>query len=108
MWPLSSTYSNVYALYVDHVTRKYGYAVFVFDGYEDGPSTKDSTHLQRTRASISLNVNFSEDVVITAKKEKFLTTQGNKQRFIYLLRNKLRDIVCAIHMAKGDSDVLIA
>ena len=50
-------------MYVDHVTRKYGNAVVVFDRYEDGPSTKDATHLQQTRASVSPNVNFSEDMV---------------------------------------------
>ena len=34
--------------YVRYVTRKYGTAAIVFDGYNDDPTTKDATHLRRT------------------------------------------------------------
>jgi hypothetical protein len=84
-WPRAATYSNVCALYVDYVTRKYGNAVVLFDGYEHGPSTKDATHLRRMWTNVDPKVNFSDNMVITSKKEEFLSNQENKQRFIHLL-----------------------
>ncbi|MCG8032824.1 MAG: hypothetical protein JAZ03_11705 [Candidatus Thiodiazotropha taylori] len=95
-------------MYVDYVNRKYRNAAVVFDGYEDGPSTKDATHLRRTGASVGPKVNFSSDMVITSRKEEFLANQDNKQRFIHLLSEKLLDAGCTVYQAKGDADVLIA
>ena len=46
-WPRGSNYNSVLYLSVQLVVRKYGKATIVFDGYEDGPSTKDCTHQRR-------------------------------------------------------------
>ena len=42
-WSRGSLYKDIFKSYSEYVTRKYGEAVIVFDGYE-GPSTKDMTH----------------------------------------------------------------
>ena len=39
-WTSGSTYNNICRLYTEYVTRKYGEAIVVFNGYE-GTSTKD-------------------------------------------------------------------
>lgn len=75
------------------------YFVFVFDGYEDGTSTKYVTHLRRTGACIGAKVNFSDDMA----KEDFLSKKDNQQRFIHLLHDELHKAGC-VYNAKGDAD----
>ena len=41
LWPRNITYDAICSLYVQYVERRYGKATVVFDGYENGPSTKD-------------------------------------------------------------------
>ena len=45
---LGDTYGKILHDYGNYVTKHYGQAVVVFDGYETGPSTKDSMHQCRT------------------------------------------------------------
>jgi hypothetical protein len=95
---------------VQYVTRKYGQATIVFDGYEDGPSTKDCTHLRRAGAG-SPTIKFEGHMVMSnlvprvfapqeerpwvrgwvmsSKKQDFLANKTNKQRFINMFANKL-------------------
>ena len=40
-WSRGLTYTEILSLYVQHVTQRYNQATVVFDGYEEGPSTKD-------------------------------------------------------------------
>ncbi|EDO33944.1 predicted protein [Nematostella vectensis] len=47
-WPRNETYDNIIASYVRYVDQRYNQATVVFDGYESGPSTKDSTHQRRS------------------------------------------------------------
>ena len=42
-WTHGSTYKDICKLYMEYVTRRFGEAVVVFDGYQ-GTSTKDVTH----------------------------------------------------------------
>ena len=39
-WPKHSTYTEICAMYAQHITQSYDIALVVFDGYH-GPSTKD-------------------------------------------------------------------
>ena len=48
-WPRRATFNGLCQLYTDYVTKNYSNSVVVFDGYETGPSTKDNTHLRRSR-----------------------------------------------------------
>jgi hypothetical protein len=88
LWPHDSTYNTVFSLGVQYVTRKYGQATIVFDGYEDGPSTKDCTHLRRAGAG-SPTIKFEGHMVMSSKKQDFLANKTNKQRFINMFANKL-------------------
>nr|XP_054767556.1 uncharacterized protein LOC129274841 [Lytechinus pictus] len=106
-WPRGIPYDHIRQLYVDYVIRKYGKATVVFDGYEDGPTTKDVTHLRRTGACPGLTVNFAGDMVIKSKKEEFLANEVNKQRFINLLSKRLERAGCVTIHARNDADVLI-
>lgn len=106
-WPRGSTYESVSQLYVTYVTHKYGAATIIFDGYQDGPTTKDATHMRRTGACSGMTVNFTGGMVIQSKKEEFLKNVTNKQRFIVYLSDKLERAGCNIDHAKHDADVLI-
>ena len=44
VWPRGLTYNVICLLYVQ---RRYPRATIVFDGYDDGPTTKDCTHHRR-------------------------------------------------------------
>ena len=46
-------------------------------------------------------------MIVPLKKKEFLSNQRNKQRFIYLLANKLRVAGHAVSQANGDADLLI-
>ena len=86
---------------------RYGNATIVFDGYQDGPSTKDATHQSRTGAYAGPAVNFASDMIIKSKKEEFLANKDNKQKFINLLRDKFEAAGCSTDHASGDADLLI-
>ena len=61
----------------------------VFDGGYDKPSTKDSTHLRRTKFKRGRQVNFTESMTLKMKKDDFLLNKVNKQRFLELLSNEI-------------------
>ena len=46
-------------------------------------------------------------MILQSKKEEFLANVVNKQRFIYLLSEKLRQAGCNTVHATGDADLLI-
>ena len=106
-WPRGFTYDGICKLYADYVTRRYGRAVIVFDGYRDEASVKDVTHKRRTGARIGATVKFSSDMVFRSKKDEFLSNKVNKQRFIHLVAEKLEREGCITDHAKEDADVLI-
>ena len=43
-WKHGDTFDSIFERYVTYVSSRYKKAVVVFGGYEEGPSTKDSTH----------------------------------------------------------------
>ena len=63
-WKRGMTYSVICDLYVDYVKSNYKNAVVVFDGYEGGPSTKDTAHLRRTGGCASTTIKFTEDMTL--------------------------------------------
>ena len=106
-WQRGTTYNDICRQYTSYVTRKYGCAIVVFDGYQDTMSTKDSTHQRRTGGHVGPTVDFSSDMIMKSKKEAFLSNKDNKQRFIKLLSDRLEEVGCTTHHADGDADVLI-
>ena len=105
-WPRGITYDGICSLYVQYVANRYKKATVVFDGYQNGPSTKDVTHQRRARA-YGPTMNFDSAMVAKLKKEEFLANKENKQKFIHLLGDKLQQSGCSTIHAKGDADLLI-
>ena len=85
---------------MQHATQRYGQATVVFDGYEEGPSTKDCARQRRSAVS-GTSVNFDGDMVLKLKKDVFLRNSANKQRLIKLLGEKLQLSGCNIIHAPG-------
>lgn len=78
----------------------------MFDGYQYGPSTKDSTHQRRTGA-YGPSVNSDGAMVAKLKKGDFLSNKENKQKFINLLEEQLELSGCTTIHVEGDADLLI-
>ena len=107
IWPRGSTYNDILQLYAEYVERKYGKVTVVFDGYGNGPSTKDITHLRRKASAAGGKVNFSKNMLLSSKKEVFLANESNKQKFIQLLGELLQMNGCDVKHSRGDADLLI-
>lgn len=107
-WPRKESIDHICQLYVDYVIRRYSKATVVFDGYPAGPSTKDVTHLRRTKGCCGPEVHFSGQTIMSLKKTEFLSNPVNKQSFINILSDKLERVGCVVQHAKGDADTLIA
>ncbi|KAJ8377274.1 hypothetical protein AAFF_G00261830 [Aldrovandia affinis] len=105
-WTRGSTYKDICKLYSEYVTRKYGEAVVVFDGYQ-GTSTKDMTHRRRAGGRVGATVTMDEYMPVTMNKDEFLANNTNKQQFINMLSGHLQKKNCQTYHAPGDADLLI-
>ena len=105
-WSRGSTYRDICRQYTEYVTRKYGDAIIVFDGYEK-TNTKDMTHQRRSKGNAGTTVTFTADMPMTMKKDQFLANRQNKQQFIFMLSEALEKKNCETHHASGDADLLI-
>ena len=86
--------------------RSYPHAIVVFDGYFGGPSTKDMAHVQRSTLP-GRDVQFTPDMLLSEKKEEFLSNATNKQRFIHLVGRCLEENGIPVQHAQGDADCVI-
>lgn len=106
-WDTGKTYNAIAQSYSDYIRDKYSpFAIVVFDGYSNTPSTKDSTHTRRNGRP-GRKVTFTGGMVLKLKKHEFLSNSENKQRFINLLTEKLQADGVEVHNAQGDADLLI-
>ncbi|CAC5420075.1 unnamed protein product [Mytilus coruscus] len=92
---------------VSYVNNHYKDATVVFDGYLSVPTTKDVTHIRRTKGIISPKVNCNNDTPIKTKKDEFLSNSENKQHFINTLGEKLKDEHVQVIHAEDDADLKI-
>ena len=106
-WKCGMTYLAIYNLSVDYVKSNYKNAVVVFDGYEGGPSTKDTAHLRRTGGCTDTPVKFTKDMTLTLKKDLFLNNKENKQALIKMPGKKLQSSGFRVFDADDDADALI-
>jgi hypothetical protein len=106
-WPRHTTYSALFALYVNYVIKHYGRATVVFDGYGNGPSTKDITHMRRSHGAVGTTILFEESMSLPVHKRLFLANHANKQRFINMLGEKLRARGIQVYHDGGDADLAI-
>ena len=106
-WMQGATYKDICTAYTEYVTKKYGEAIIVFDGYSES-STKDMVHQRRAKGHAIVTITFTEDMKLSMKKANFLanSTSVNKQPFINMLGSYLQK-KCKVYHALGDADVLI-
>ena len=64
------TYNEIIQKYINYVQSRYGKCVVIFDGYQDGPSTKDHEHRRRL-----MKVVISPDVCVNLESEFSSTSQ---------------------------------
>ena len=92
-------------MYAEFTVRQYDPAITIlFDGYEEGPNIKDSTHLRRGH-SIHPVVSFTAETEFSGKKDEFLSRDINKQRLIWFVTDDLRKKGCTVVNAVEDADV---
>ena len=107
-WAKGQTYSEICDSYVDYVIKRYGEGTtVVFDGYDGQPSTKDTTHVRRTKGKQGIAVHFTGEVRLNMKKTDFLTNLDNKQRFLEMLVIKMNEAKLQAIQSSGDADILI-
>ena len=107
-WPHGfPPYQDICALYCDHLSRNFGPAIVVLDGYRI-PSTKYTTHQRRTGGKVGIEVTFTGDVKLTMSKDVFLSNVANKQNFIDMLSHYLQLAGYLREHAEEDVDLLIA
>ena len=87
-WIRGTSFSKILQSYSDYVKSHHGDAVIVFDGYDES-STKDMTHMKRSKGIKGVSVTFTANMNITVSKEDFLTNNLNKKQFVSLLSRQL-------------------
>ena len=107
-WQCGASFDKICENYADFVDKHYGKAHVVFDGYTCGPSTKDETHLRRSKGIEGVEIKFKGTTPFTTKKDSVLINSKNKQRFIDLLSTHLENRDITVKNAISDADVIIA
>ena len=109
VWDKQSTYQEIIQKYINYVESHYGKCSIVFDGYQDGPSTKDHEHTRRTmksKRSPDVSVDL-ENSIGDITQQAFLTNGNNKQCFIELLVRALSSNGHNVVQCRGDADTSI-
>ena len=107
-WAKGQTYNEICDSYVDYVIKRYGEGTtVVYDGYDGKPSTKDTTHVRRTKGKQGIAVHFTGEMRLNMKKTDFLTNLDNKQRFLEMLAIKMNEAKLQAIQSSGDADLLI-
>ena len=73
-WQRSTIYNDIGRQYTKYVTRKYGHAIIIFDGYQEGLSTKDGANERRSGRRAGPTVDFPRDMVMKSKRETYYPT----------------------------------
>ena len=106
VWDKQSTYREIIQKYINHVESHYQKSSIVFDGYQDGPSTKDHEHGQRamkSKKSPDASVHL-EDSIGDISQQAFLANSNNKKCFIELLVRALCSNGHDVLQCRGDAD----
>ena len=105
-WKKGVTYSEILGTFTEYITRKYGHAIVVFNGYLNS-STKDMTYQRHLKSKIGATVTFTEKMHLTMTKNECLMNKINKQRFVNMLGETLEKNNCKSYYASADADLLI-
>ena len=106
-WKRDDTFNSIAKGYIEYKQQNFTNPIVVFDGYNAGPSTKDTAHLCHTKGLVGPKVNFVRSMPLKTKKEHFLSNYENKQRFIDMLSSKLQEHGVKTRHAKSNADLLI-
>ena len=107
-WSHNATFDSICNKYVDYVEQKYGNSTtVVFDGYVEGPSTKDSAHLRRSGGVVGVEVMFVGSMRLKLKKKHSLANSRSKQKFILVGSEKFQHRGLQTIHAEGDVNLLI-
>ena len=107
-WTEGRTYDSIAEMYASFAVNQYGNATVIFDGYSEGPTTKDNTHKRRRGNQFGNRVHITDATVFSGNKEDFLANDANKQDLIHLISRHMRAKGCHVIQAEGDADVDIA
>ena len=95
-------------MYINYVIKHYGGGtIVVFDGYGNGSSTKDITHIRRCKGKVGRAVHFLEQTVLNMTKDEFRVHLDNRQRFLEMLTSKMNSSNLYAIQSSGDADALI-
>ena len=102
-WKKGATYDEILSMYAEYVTKKYGQAIVLFDGYLNS-SIKDTTHQRCLKSKLGATISFTENMHLTMTRREFLTNKVNKQRFVNMLGEALEKRSCRSCYASADAD----
>ena len=105
-WPTSITFGDLLSHYVTTVRKEYGNCHVVFDGYQR-PNVKDQEHARRAVQRKCNNIQFTNDMRVSSRKEDFLSNTNNKTLFIQKLRHLLLMDGQEVTVSDGDADMHI-
>ena len=106
-WLSNTTYSGVIKQYRKYLLAAFGPCIVIFDGYDNGPRTKDIKHHVRG-AKLSQIVIVDLNKKVNISQEKFLKNGKNKTMLISFLRDNLREYGFNMFESAADADTLIA
>ena len=80
IWDPDVSFRELIRKYLTQVGSRYGLCTIVFDGYQDGPSTKDHEHFRRNlKSTVSVDISVHLDNSIgTVTQKSFLSNPNNK------------------------------
>ncbi|GBL90764.1 hypothetical protein AVEN_257562-1 [Araneus ventricosus] len=111
VWQRNMNFEDISKSYLRYLQTLYGSNVAVlFDGYPsdvNGNSAKSVEHIRRANLNSSHEIIFNEATCPETSQEQFLANEGNKVRFIDLLKKFLQKANVTVKQAVKDADVLI-
>ena len=96
--------------YIKYLLSTYGrkeIITVVFDGGYLNASTKDTTHLRRSKGKLGRRIIPLLCNPLTVKKSDFLLDSSNKQAFLLLLGTQITNAGIKVQHASGDADLPI-
>lgn len=106
-WQQGFIFARILEQYIEYIARHFASIVnIVFDGYENGASTKDHEHEKRS-LNASPDFVFDENKPCISSQAAFLANESNKKSFVDVLICKLKIAGHRIQQALHDADTLI-
>ena len=106
-WLPNTSYQYILNQYSRYVKSRYDRACIVFDGYDNGPYTKDHEH-QRRAGKMAGHITLEDlQMIPTCSQEMFSKSDRNKVQLISILSEELRRDSYDVWNSTGDADTQI-